>query len=82
MLYQKTANYHMKMYIEYCKAISSVVGTSCVRVDIRTLNLCRLPLKMLCCSNTVMNIKSKKKDSPGFHKDGFLHSMNTEKAEI
>ena len=27
-------------------------------------------------------VKSKKKESPGFHKDGFLHSMNTEKAEI
>ena len=27
-------------------------------------------------------VKSKKKESPGFHKNGFLHSMNTEKAEI
>lgn len=27
-------------------------------------------------------VKSKKKESPGFHKDDFLHSINTEKDEI
>lgn len=27
-------------------------------------------------------VKSKKKESPSFHKDGILHSMNTERAEI